>query len=1048
MAPAKSTRKNEQKTKAQQKKSVDKSSSAKIPQDDAAVDCGKKKGKKEPIKPENAVASKSKLAVTNKGRKDELATRGKKGKEDEAGKVKRDQKSEVAPTKKQAVKKTGKESTLNGKTLPVKETSKVVAGKGVVNKAAKSKLVSKQVTISATKFGKKQGSKVVESEEEESETEEESSEQELGTEDPESSEGAEEETDGNEESVKTDAGPEEEPSDTENDVEKKEEEEDVGGPTANPVPKGEPEEEPSSSSGSSEEESESEEAHSDRAEENDAPSKSAASPKKAGPLKLTTRLLGQGGKVKSKIQLKKEPVPAEKLKPAPTATKAFQMKGLVLNKNVQDKGRSQMLQLAKAAKTTKNKPQADREEKKTASPSKSPLIKDSRIMLTMKLNKKEARGNQDAKEEPTKEEQSEGANKQKHCLSRPQNIGRVLGKVKMASIRSKARIKEEERAALELAEAESSRPTDRLIARRKGMNTLRRVSGWIQKKMPKSRNLRAKIIAVAQAISISRWLTAQALKRQSGTSSSKRSLFRRRMAMRITSATSLTKKAQLPASEAKEVTEKKATPPESHGSAEAQGDSSDDARSSPLTGDSQSEADEKANAADAKYAIVFPRMHKIGKAKGGSPASTSSTASAVTGPKRVPPKPGARLVLPVQPDLTILKSIKKSVGGKQPDNNDCPTGNSGNKEPQGTVASRKAALEGKDGLSALHAVKGKLGAPQLKLSNLTVPKPPSGTGLKLEQGSSGNDREKSGLAGMAVEDKVDEQVLVSSFYEEEADREVAQLMREGVLSPFREVHWAQGRPLRSDPHDWLRGETLLPHQTVEKLSKWSREADQSKTIPNYNGRGPWEAEDAAQNMLESRLNKTQVYMPGSSQAVEVDEVEDLSQLEEVCESSVLLNLKKRFHRDFIYTYIGNMLLSVNPFKTLSIYTEELSLQYYGKEQRRNPPHVYAIADSAFSQSQNSTQEQCIVISGQSGSGKTEATKLIVQYLSTMYQGKTEGLRQPMEVLPILDSFGNAKTILNNNSSRFGKYLHIHILVLLWGPHCHSTSLRNRELSFR
>ncbi|KAJ8283887.1 hypothetical protein COCON_G00027370 [Conger conger] len=121
-----------------------------------------------------------------------------------------------------------------------------------------------------------------------------------------------------------------------------------------------------------------------------------------------------------------------------------------------------------------------------------------------------------------------------------------------------------------------------------------------------------------------------------------------------------------------------------------------------------------------------------------------------------------------------------------------------------------------------------------------------------------------------------------------------------------------------------------------------------------------------------------------------------------------------------------MLLSVNPFKPLSIYSEELSLQYQGKEQRRNPPHVYAIADAAFSQSQNSTQEQCIVISGQSGSGKTEATKLIVQYLSTMYQGETEGLRQPMEVLPILESFGNAKTILNNNSSRFGKYLHIHI----------------------
>ncbi|XP_068074789.2 myosin XVB isoform X2 [Danio rerio] len=122
-----------------------------------------------------------------------------------------------------------------------------------------------------------------------------------------------------------------------------------------------------------------------------------------------------------------------------------------------------------------------------------------------------------------------------------------------------------------------------------------------------------------------------------------------------------------------------------------------------------------------------------------------------------------------------------------------------------------------------------------------------------------------------------------------------------------------------------------------------------------------------------------------------------------------------------------MLLSINPFKPINIYTEELRQQYQGKEKHNNPPHIYAIADAAFCQSQTTTQEHCIIISGQSGSGKTEATKLIVHYLSSMYQGRNDKLRQPMEVLPILESFGNAKTILNNNSSRFGKYLHIHIL---------------------
>ncbi|XP_016521364.1 myosin-1-like [Poecilia formosa] len=180
-------------------------------------------------------------------------------------------------------------------------------------------------------------------------------------------------------------------------------------------------------------------------------------------------------------------------------------------------------------------------------------------------------------------------------------------------------------------------------------------------------------------------------------------------------------------------------------------------------------------------------------------------------------------------------------------------------------------------------------------------------------------------------------------------------------------------------------------------------------------------------MLETQLISTQVLMPGNKITVELDEVEDLTYLEDVSESSVLLNLKKRFDRDCIYTYIGNILLSINPFKSLIIFSEEVRQKYEGKEQTKNPPHVYAIADSTFRLSQSSAQDQCIIVSGQSGSGKTEAMKQIVHYLSSIYQDRNDNLRQPMEVFPILESFGNAKTILNNNSSRFGKYLHIHIL---------------------
>ncbi|NXR07326.1 MYO15 protein, partial [Semnornis frantzii] len=145
------------------------------------------------------------------------------------------------------------------------------------------------------------------------------------------------------------------------------------------------------------------------------------------------------------------------------------------------------------------------------------------------------------------------------------------------------------------------------------------------------------------------------------------------------------------------------------------------------------------------------------------------------------------------------------------------------------------------------------------------------------------------------------------------------------------------------------------------------------------------------------------------------------------ESSVLLCLKKRFHHNLIYTYIGQILISVNPFKDLSIYSEDVATQYHQDTLSRNAPHIFAIAEMAYRLSQSSEQEQCVIISGHSGSGKTEAAKAIVQYLTMLYQGSdSRRTRQPCNVLPILESFGNARTILNDNSSRFGKLLNVHL----------------------
>ncbi|NXI05086.1 MYO15 protein, partial [Pachycephala philippinensis] len=145
------------------------------------------------------------------------------------------------------------------------------------------------------------------------------------------------------------------------------------------------------------------------------------------------------------------------------------------------------------------------------------------------------------------------------------------------------------------------------------------------------------------------------------------------------------------------------------------------------------------------------------------------------------------------------------------------------------------------------------------------------------------------------------------------------------------------------------------------------------------------------------------------------------------ESSVLLCLKKRFHCNLIYTYIGQILISVNPFKDLSIYSEDVATEYQQGTLSKNAPHIFAIAEMAYTLSQSSGQEQCVLISGHSGSGKTEAAKAIVQYLTMLYQGPdSHRIRQPCNVLPILESFGNARTILNDNSSRFGKLLNVHL----------------------
>lgn len=125
------------------------------------------------------------------------------------------------------------------------------------------------------------------------------------------------------------------------------------------------------------------------------------------------------------------------------------------------------------------------------------------------------------------------------------------------------------------------------------------------------------------------------------------------------------------------------------------------------------------------------------------------------------------------------------------------------------------------------------------------------------------------------------------------------------------------------------------------------------------------------------------------------------------------------------TYTGSMLVAINPYEILPIYTNNEITSYRNKKIGELPPHIFAIGDSAFQEILREHHDQCIVISGESGAGKTESTKLILQYLAAI-SGKHSWIEQQIiEANPVMEAFGNAKTIRNDNSSRFGKYIDIH-----------------------
>ncbi|XP_056022909.1 unconventional myosin-IXa-like isoform X21 [Ostrea edulis] len=157
------------------------------------------------------------------------------------------------------------------------------------------------------------------------------------------------------------------------------------------------------------------------------------------------------------------------------------------------------------------------------------------------------------------------------------------------------------------------------------------------------------------------------------------------------------------------------------------------------------------------------------------------------------------------------------------------------------------------------------------------------------------------------------------------------------------------------------------------------------------------------------------------------EYPDLCNLPDLNEMTLLENIKNRFEHSHIYTYVGSILIAVNPFKFFPIYNPKYVKMYQNRRLGELPPHIFATADAAFYTMLRKKKNQCIVISGESGSGKTESTNLLLHHLTALSQKGSHGSGVEQTILgagPVLEAFGNAKTVHNNNSSRFGKFIQV------------------------
>jgi myosin heavy chain 6/7 len=235
-----------------------------------------------------------------------------------------------------------------------------------------------------------------------------------------------------------------------------------------------------------------------------------------------------------------------------------------------------------------------------------------------------------------------------------------------------------------------------------------------------------------------------------------------------------------------------------------------------------------------------------------------------------------------------------------------------------------------------------------------------------------------------------------------------------------------------DPEAYLRPsrekDTIDPTRMFD-TKKWTwvpdeEEGFKSATVKSQKGERLVVELDGGQE-VEVDLNATQQMNPPK-----FEKIEDMAGLTYLNEASVLHNLRQRYYSSLIYTYSGLFCVAVNPYRKLPIYTNNVINMYRGKRKTEMPPHIFSISDNAYRDMLQDRENQSILITGESGAGKTENTKKVIQYFALIAPNPsttkhTNLEEQVIQANPVLEAFGNAKTIRNDNSSRFGKFIRIH-----------------------